>query len=310
MNDNQKKLNEQLVKVVLDTKTCDEVRIKRAKYLIRLGADANQKVNGKSLLKIAREKGYKEMENVIKESLLKSFEKLLDGDKFEIVLDECRYANGHKVVVSKEKAIDLGRQFRDKNRNLKSAKEIEVLIQQGADVNIKNKDGNTALIIASEKGSLDLVNILLEGGADVQQKDGRGWTALMWASSCRNKEIVEMLISKGADINAKSQEGNTALMFASKRGENEIAKMLLEGGADVNVQNKYGSTALMKALYLGHEGVVKTIEEYIKKTEKKANNVDIQKTEEKANNVDIPKTEEKVNNGGGFWGKIFGGFGR
>ena len=38
MSDNQKKLNEQLVKVVLDTKTCDEVRIKRAKYLIRLGA--------------------------------------------------------------------------------------------------------------------------------------------------------------------------------------------------------------------------------------------------------------------------------
>jgi hypothetical protein len=72
--------------VVLDGSLTDEVRLKKAKYLVRLGADVNQKVNGKSLLKIAREKGYKEIENVIKESLMKSFEKLLDGDKFETII--------------------------------------------------------------------------------------------------------------------------------------------------------------------------------------------------------------------------------
>ena len=263
MSDNQKKLNEQLLNVVLSDKDSDEAKLKKVKYLVRLGADVNQKVNGKSLLKIAREKGYKEIENVIKESLMKSLDELLDGDKFERVLDECEYANGHKVIVSKEKAIDLGKQFWDKNGNLKSAKEIEVLIQQGADVNIKNKDGNTALIIASEKGSLDLVNILLEGGADVQQKDGRGWTALMWASSCRNKEIVEMLISKGADINAKSQEGNTALMWASLQGHKEIVKMLLKKGADVNIENERGETALTIAKRENNSEVVEIINKQI-----------------------------------------------
>ena len=167
MTNNQEKLNEQLVKVVLDTKTCDEVRIKRAKYLIRLGANVNQKVNGKSLLKIAREKGYKEIENVIKESLMKSLDELLDGDKFERVLDECGYANGHKVVVSKQKAINLGKKFWDKNGKLKSEKEIRDLILKGADVNIKDIDGWTALIWAAEKGHKEIVEMLLDGGADV-----------------------------------------------------------------------------------------------------------------------------------------------
>ena len=196
MSNNQEKLNEQLVKVVLDTKTCDEVRIKRAKYLIRLGADANQKVNGKSLLKIVREKGYKEMENVIKESLLKSFEKLLDGDKFEIVLDECRYANGHKVVVSKQKAIDLGKQFWDEDGNLKSAKEIEDLIQQGVEVNLQVNSGWTALMDAVYDGLKEVVEVLLEGGADVHQKDNYGYTALLKASDKETKKVIKKHIQK------------------------------------------------------------------------------------------------------------------
>ena len=106
MSDNQKKLNEQLFNVVLSDKDSVEVKLKKVKYLVRLGANVNKKVNGKSLLRFAREKGHKEIENVIKESLMKSFEKLLEGDKFDRVLDECGYANEHKVVVSKEKAIN------------------------------------------------------------------------------------------------------------------------------------------------------------------------------------------------------------
>ena len=331
MSDNQKKLNEQLVKVVLDTKTCDEVRIKRAKYLIRLGANANQKVNGKSLLKIAREKGYKEIEEVIKESLRKSFDELLEGDKFERVLEDCEYANGHKVVVSKEKAIDLGKQFWDKNGNLKSAKEIEDLILQGADVdvqvnkdktalmiasyfgredvvrillgagadvNIKGDDGWTALTWAAKKGHKEIVEMLLDGGANVNQKDNRGSTALMEVTEKGYKEIVQLLLENGADVNAQENDGWAALMWASARGRLDVVNILLEGGADVNVQNKYGSTALMMASGPFKNAIIKEIEEHI------------QKTEEKANNVDIPKTEEKVNNGGGFWGKIFGGLTR
>ena len=226
MNDNQKKLNEQLVKVVLSDKDSDEAKLKKVKYLIRLGANVNQKVNGKSLLKIVREKGYKEMENVIKESLMKSFEKLLDGDKFERVLDECEYANGRKVVVSKQKAIDLGKQFWDEDGNLKSAKEIEDLILQGADVDVQVNKGRTPLMIASYWGREDVVRILLGAGADVNIKGDDGWTALMIAVESGHKEIVEMLLDRGADVNQKNEHSTTALMIASYLRHKEVVEML------------------------------------------------------------------------------------
>ena len=100
MNDNQKKLNEQLLNVVLSDKDTSEAKLKKVKYLVRLGADVNQKVNEKSLLRIAREKGYKEIENVIKEILVKSFEEALDGDKFESVLDDLKNTKNEKVDTS------------------------------------------------------------------------------------------------------------------------------------------------------------------------------------------------------------------
>ena len=226
MSDNQKKLNEQLVKVVLSDKDSDEAKLKKVKYLIRLGANVNQKVNGKSLLKIVREKGYKEIENVIKESLMKSFEKLLDGDKFERVLDECEYANGRKVVVSKQKAIDLGKQFWDEDGNLKSAKEIEDLILQGADVDVQVNKDKTALMIASYWGREDVVRILLGAGADVNIKGDDGWTALMIAVESGHKEIVEMLLDRGADVNQKNEHSTTALMIASYLRHKEVVEML------------------------------------------------------------------------------------
>ena len=348
MSDNQKKLNEQLVKVVLDTKTCDEVRIKRAKYLIRLGANVNQKVNGKSLLKIAREKGYKEVENVIKESLRKSFDELLDGDKFERVLDECGYANGHKVVVSKQKAIDLGKKFWNRNGDLKSAKEIEDLIQQGADVDVQVNKDKTALMIASYFGREDVVRILLGAGADVNIKGDDGWTALMIAVESGHKEIVEMLLDRGADVNQKNEHSTTALMIASYWGREDVVGILLEGGADVHQKDNDGETALMNASEKGYKGVVEMLlqngadvhqkdndgETALMKATYKGSNDIVQMLLEKGADVHqknndgrtalmkatdketkkvikehIKKTGGEPTNGG-FLGKIFDGFGR
>ena len=259
MSNNQEKLNEQLLNVVLSDKDSEEAKLKKVKYLVRLGASVNQKVNGKNLLRIAREKGYKEIENVIKESLVKSFEKLLEGDKFDRVLDECGYANEHKVVVSKEKAINLGKKFWGYDGKLKSAKEIEVLIQQGADVDVQVNNGWTALICASSEGYNEIVQLLLEGGADVKHKDDDGWTALIRASYFGHKEAVEMLLQNGADVNQKNNNGQTALILASREGHKEAVEVLLENGADVNIQNKDGDTALILASREGHKEVVEVL---------------------------------------------------
>ena len=71
-----------------------------------------------------------------------------------------------------------------------------MLLQNGADVNIKNDLGTTALIRASRNGYKDVVEVLLEGGADVHQKDNDGETALMAATDKETKKVIKEHIKK------------------------------------------------------------------------------------------------------------------
>ena len=87
------------------------------------------------------------------------------------------------------------------------------------------------LIKAAAKGDLAGVKSTLRCGADMNSKDKCGQTALMEASWHGNKEIVELLIASGADVNAKDNEGATALMRASHLRNNDIIELLKKHGA-------------------------------------------------------------------------------
>jgi ankyrin repeat protein len=64
------------------------------------------------------------------------------------------------------------------------------------------EDQSQALIEAAKQGDLKQVQELLEKGADINSKDNSGWTALMWVSDNGNAEIAKVLLAGGADINA------------------------------------------------------------------------------------------------------------
>ncbi len=70
-------------------------------------------------------------------------------------------------------------------------------------------------------------------GADINVKDNGGRTALTNASN-GHLEVVKYLINKGADINAKLNNGSTALIVATMSGQLEIVKYLISKGANVN----------------------------------------------------------------------------
>lgn len=135
------------------------------------------------------------------------------------------------------------------NNDLSSVKKI---IMAGGNVNAINKSGMTALIVASEKGNIEIVRELINAGANVNGANSVGWTALMGASFEGNAEVVKELINSGANINAFGiKYKNTALMQAI-RGENpEIVKILVDSGADINMKNANGETAYDKAMEVG-----------------------------------------------------------
>ena len=126
---------------------------------------------------------------------------------------------------------------------------IRTLIVQSADVNLKDRDGNTALIWAAREGQLAAITALVRKGADPNLPGGRNdWTPLMHAIHKNQKDAVQALLDGGADPNAKTKPGFTALMMAAGYGNAEMVRALLNRGADPYAEDSSGVSALMLAV--------------------------------------------------------------
>ncbi|MDD9901902.1 MAG: ankyrin repeat domain-containing protein [Alphaproteobacteria bacterium] len=119
-----------------------------------------------------------------------------------------------------------------------------MLLERGASPNDGDDRGDTPLRYAScFRGDYDLALKLIDAGADVNVKNKHGRTALMEAVEHNQVNFVEKLLLKGADVNACDTIGVTSLMYAAAAGYLEITRFLLEKGADVEAVSKVGSTA-------------------------------------------------------------------
>ena len=140
---------------------------------------------------------------------------------------------------------------------------IEQLLKQGADVNVKDKDGWTPLQWAALKGNIDIGKCLIENGADVNIKDNLGRTPLYRASRWNQIGVAKLLIENGADVNAKDKDGWTPLHLAAVLDRIDIVKVLIENGADPFINNKDGETALDLCKYKAiREQLKKYMEDY------------------------------------------------
>ena len=125
------------------------------------------------------------------------------------------------------------------------------LIQKGADVNTGSNDKLTSLMIAAEKGHINALTLLIKFGADADLQDKNGKTALHHAvyGSDVSCEILSCLIEMGADVNAGGNINHTPLMIAAEKGHINAVTFLIRNGADVDLQDQnYGETALFCAV--------------------------------------------------------------
>jgi ankyrin repeat protein len=103
---------------------------------------------------------------------------------------------------------------------------LKTLIDQGADVNAKNKEGETALMVASLEGRLDVAKLLVEKGADVNAKDSVGANALHYAAMGGSLDVIKYLVMKGADAQAKTEYGDTAAAISEMKGHRAAVDFL------------------------------------------------------------------------------------
>ena len=136
---------------------------------------------------------------------------------------------------------------------------VKELIKAGADVNMQDDIGWTALMCAVENGNENIVRELIDRGADVNMQANDGNTALTGAVTLNRENVVKELVERGATINIKTDDGWTALIIAAVNGNENIVKELIDREAEVNMQDNNGDTALMIAVKWGDENMVKKL---------------------------------------------------
>jgi ankyrin repeat protein len=154
---------------------------------------------------------------------------------------------------------------------------VEVLLRNGADIDLPDPDGVSPLLVAIMNVNWDLAKQLILAGADVNQWDIYGEAPLFTAVGLRSQvsggrasidplnetnglTIVRMLLERGANPNMQlffrpanllgstNTRGATPLIRAAANADLEVMKLLLEQGADVNLQMADRQTAIMAVL--------------------------------------------------------------
>ena len=121
---------------------------------------------------------------------------------------------------------------------------VRLLLDRGANVGAKLRNGQTALHAAASKGRADLIALLLDRGAQVNAPDRTRATPLHHAVQGYSSDVpghVTVLIERGAAVDARDEEGRTPLHHAAMSPP--VAAALCAAGADPTARDRAGKTA-------------------------------------------------------------------
>lgn len=124
--------------------------------------------------------------------------------------------------------------------NSQDVEVINYLLENGADVNYQNKDGNTPLFFVKHT---EIAKLFLLYGADVNIKNNDGKTALF---HCGNLYICRLLIRHGANVNHPDNYGRTPIFYCYDRYK---AKFMINNGANIFILDNDGRNALSDSFH-------------------------------------------------------------
>ena len=248
--------------------TCKE---KMALKLLDLGADPNVADNeGNAPLHIHASKPVPQGIMVVIKGYLaaKEEEKRKEGEKLKKELDEAWIKMAGRL-------LDAGAQINAANKRGASALMasivarangasddalINLLLERGADVSVRDEHSDNALVLAIKTGDLELSKKLAEA---LEKAGCQGdvassimdvcWTAPEHPQAVEAmRPVFQALIERGASANYQDEDGQTPLIVASATNQEELASLLLDLGADPNLKNNEGEVPAAQAIANNH----------------------------------------------------------
>jgi ankyrin repeat protein len=139
----------------------------------------------------------------------------------------------------------------------KDLPKIREIISAGAELEARDPQGRTALLLATHANAVEIAKALIAAGANVNAKDAIKDTPFLYAGAEGRAEILEAILATGtANLKDTNRYGGTALIPASHHGHPDAVRILLGTDIDIDHVNNLGWTALIEAVILGDGGPV------------------------------------------------------
>uniref|UniRef100_A0A3P8V1Z1 Ankyrin 1 n=1 Tax=Cynoglossus semilaevis TaxID=244447 RepID=A0A3P8V1Z1_CYNSE len=134
---------------------------------------------------------------------------------------------------------------------------IEILLEHGAPIQAKTKNGLSPIHMAAQGDHMDCVKQLLQFNAEIDDITLDHLTPLHVAAHCGHHRMAKVLLDKGAKANARALNGFTPLHIACKKNHMRSMDLLLKHSASLEAVTESGLTPLHVAAFMGHLNIVK-----------------------------------------------------
>ena len=186
--------------------------------------------------------------------VIAKYGKWLKNETIQYVIDNVNANLINKKTVNGFTALMLACRH---SNDMSSEAIVKILIANGANVNLQNDTGVTALHFAvancANNSTLGTVKLLLDANCDVNLCEViNSITPLMsaceYSGKTSNNKAVKLLIEAKCDLNMINLDGETALMISMRNSNIKLANLLIDSGCNVNTRSVNGETPLTLAL--------------------------------------------------------------
>ncbi|MET9377455.1 ankyrin repeat domain-containing protein [Streptomyces sp. NPDC002992] len=132
---------------------------------------------------------------------------------------------------------------------------VRAALEAGADVECRDAEQRTPLLLAARADQVGAAEILVEAGGDPDARDGQDDTPWLVTGVTGSVRMMRVLLAAGPDLRLTNRFGGTSLIPAAERGHVAYVRAVLrETDIDVDHVNRLGWTALLEAVILGDGG--------------------------------------------------------